>query len=294
LTTSATAPAAASPTPLPPGVYDQLPADEYHRQPALSSSGARKLLAPSCPALFRHEQLHGRKPKRVFDLGHAAHALVLGNGPELVEVDAADWRTNKAKQAAAEARERGAVPLLPQEYAEIRAMAAALREHPTASALFDPARGRAEVSLFWRDEESGVDRRARLDWLPDPVPGERMIVPDYKSTVCAEPGELRRHAYTFGYNQQAPWYLDAVCAFDMHGRYDPAFVFVFQEKTAPYLVTVVEPDVIAMEVGRQLNRRAIEVYARCMRRGVWPGYSDDIEPLPLPGWVERAYEMGDL
>jgi len=287
LTTDATPPV----VPLPPGVYDQLPAEDYHRQPALSSSGARKLLAPSCPALFRHEQLHGRPPKRVFDLGHAAHALVLGCGPELVEVDAPDWRTNKAKQAASEARERGAVPLLPDEYAEIRAMAAALREHPTARALFDPDHGRPEVSLFWRDEASGVDRRSRLDWAPDPGP-ERMVVPDYKSTICAHPGELRRTAHKYGYHQQAPYYLDAVTACGMDDN--PAFVFVFQEKSAPYLVSVIELDIVAMNLGRDLNRQAIDLYAHCMQRGVWPGYSSEVELVPLPGWVERAYEMGEL
>jgi hypothetical protein len=272
-------------------VYDQLPAEEYHRQPALSSSGARKLLPPSCPALFRHEQLHGRPPKRVFDLGHAAHALVLGCGPELVEVVAKDWRTDKAKALAAEARERGAVPLLPDEYAEIRAMAAALREHPVAAALFDPERGRPEVSLFWFDETSGVDRRARLDWLPDPGPG-RMLVPDYKSTRCAEPRSLSKSAYDYGYHQQAAWYLDGVAVRELAG--DAAFVFVFQEKTAPYLVTVIELDVVALNLGRDLNRRAIELYAQCARRDRWPGYSDEVELVPLPGWVERAYEMGEL
>ncbi len=289
--TSDTAPAAASPAPLPPGVYDQLPAEDYHRQPALSSSGARKLLPPSCPALFRYEQLHGRPPKRVFDLGHAAHALVLGCGPELVEVDATDWRTNKAKAEAAEARERGAVPLLPDEYAEIRAMAAALRSHPVASALFNPERGRPEVSLFWRDEESGVDRRARLDWLPDPGPG-RMLVPDYKSTRCADPGSLSKPVYDYGYHQQSAWYLDAVAALELAG--DGAFVFVMQEKTAPYLVSVIELDVVALRVGAEMNRRAIDLYADCVRRGVWPGYSGEVELVPLPAWVERAYEMGGL
>lgn len=273
-------------------MYDQLPADEYHRQPALSSSGARKLLPPSCPAIFRHEQLHGQPRKRVFELGHAAHALVLGCGPELVEVDAKDWRTNAAKDAAAEARERGAVPLLPDEYAQIHAMAAALRAHPTAAALFNPERGRPETSLFWRDEESGVDRRARLDWLPDPGT-ERLVVPDYKTTTCAEPGELRTSAYKYGYHRQAPWYLDAVQALELADA-TAAFVFVFQEKTAPYLVTVIELDVIALALGRELNRRAIDRYADCVRRDVWPGYSDEIELVPLPPWVERAYEMGDL
>ena len=278
-----------------PGVYN-LPADVYHADPipggSLSSSGARRLLPPSCPALFRHEQLHGRTPRRVFEIGHAAHALVLGTGPELVKVEASDWRTNKAKDAAKAARERGAVPLLPGEHAEVHAMADALRAHPVARALFDPDHGRPEQALAWRDEPSGIWRRAMLDWLPDPGAG-RLIVPDYKTTVCAAPSELPKTVHKYGYHQQHAWYVDGAQALDL-GDQDTAFVFVFQEKTAPYLVTVVELDALALRIGRELNRRAIDLYAECQASGVWPGYSDDVESVPLPAWVERAYEMGDL
>lgn len=278
-----------------PGVYN-LTAEAYHADPipggSLSSSGARRLLPPSCPALFRHEQLHGRKPRRVFDIGHAAHALVLGTGPELVKVEADNWRTKASQQAAAEARERGAVPLLPDEYAEIHAMADALHAHPVAGALFDPDFGRPEQTLAWQDAQSGIWRRAMLDWLPDPGRG-RLIVPDYKTTTCAAPSELSKTVQKFGYHQQHAWYVDGAQVLDL-GDQDTAFVFVFQEKTAPYLVTVIELDALALRIGRDLNRQAIEIYADCSRSGVWPGYSDDVESVPLPAWVERAYEMGDL
>lgn len=278
-----------------PGVYD-IPADAYHADPvpggSLSSSGARRLLPPSCPALFRYEQLHGRKPRRVFEVGHAAHALVLGTGPELVKVDADSWRTNAAKDAAAQARERGAVPLLPDEYAEIHAMADALRAHPVARALFDPDHGTPEQSLFWRDKPSGIWRRAMLDWLPDPGRG-RLIVPDYKTTTCAAPDELSKTVHKYGYHQQHAQYVDGAQALGLGGQ-DAAFVFVFQEKTAPYLVTVIELDALALRIGRDLNRQAIDLYAQCSRSGVWPGYSDDVVLTPLPVWVERAYERGEL
>jgi hypothetical protein len=57
---------------------------------------------------------------------------------------------------------------------------------------------------------------------------------------------------------------------------------------------VIELDALALRIGRDLNRQAIEIYARCSESGVWPGYSDDVESVPLPAWVERAYENGDL
>lgn len=278
-----------------PGVYD-IPADEYHADPvpggSLSSSGARRLLPPSCPALFRYEQLHGRAPKRELDLGQAAHTLVLGSGPELVRVEAADWRTNKAKDAAREARERGALPLLAGEYDTVQAMAEALYAHPVARALFNPDRGLPEQSLFWRDPFSPTWLRARLDWLPDVDGPGRLIIPDYKTTRCAAPQELPRSIHTYGYHQQSAWYQDGAARLGLSD--DIAFVFVFQEKTAPFLVSVIELDAAAVRIGHALNRQAIDLYAECSRLNVWPGYSSEVESVPLPAWVERAYDRGEL
>jgi hypothetical protein len=266
-------------------------ADEYHADPvpggSLSSSGARKLLPPNCPALFHHERQHGRPPKRELDLGHAAHKLVLGVGPDLVVVDASDWRTKAAQDKRDEARATGAVPLLRAEWEQLKAMAEALRAHPVASALFAPGRGKPEQALIWQDGPTGVWRRALLDWLPAQVAGWRLIVPDYKTTRDADPESIARAVHTYGYHQQAAWYLDGVKALGLHGQ-EPAFVFVFQEKTAPYLVTVVELDALALRIGAARNRRALETYARCTAEDRWPGYSDAVESICLPAWAEKS------
>jgi hypothetical protein len=277
--------------PFQPGVYDGMPDDLYHGDPvpggSLSASGARKLLPPSCPALYRYEQDHGRPPKREFDLGHAAHREVLGVGLDVHVVDARDWKTTAARAEAEAAREAGKVPLLAAEYDQVKAMAAKLREHPVARALFDPERGKPEQSAFWRDERTGIWRRARLDWLPNPGAG-RLIVPDYKTSKTAAPDELQRSIRNYGWDQQSAWYLDAVHALNLADD-SAAFVFVVQQKTPPYLVTVVQLDVVALQIGRFLNKQAIDVYAECTRTGRWPGFSDDVEILPHPPWVERQF-----
>lgn len=276
-----------------PGLYDDIPDDVYHRDPvpgrSLSASGARKLLSPSCPAIFRHEQLHGRPPKKVFEFGSAAHQMVLGAGMPIKVVKAADWRTKKAQAEAKEIREAGGIPLLPHEYDQVLAMAAKLREHPLASAMFNPDRGKPEQSLFWRDQRTGVNRRARLDWLPDPG-RRRLVVPDYKTTADASPDSIRKSVHQWGYHQQAPWYLDGVRALGL-GDESAAFVFVFQAKEPPYLVTVVQLDDKAMHIGDQRNQRAIDAYLECSTADRWPGYCDDtdIETISLPPWVEAKY-----
>lgn len=273
-----------------PGVYD-LPDAVYHRDPvpggSLSSSGARRLLAPSCPALFEYERKHGRPPRREFDLGHAAHLLVLGAGPELVVIKAKDYKTKAAREERDAAYGDGKVPVLAAEHEQVQAMAAAIRAHPIASALFHSDGGLPEQSLFWVDEPTGVWRRARPDWLPSQR-GGRLLIPDYKTTVSAEPRSLARSMANFGYFQQAAWYLDGIRALGL--AEDTAFLFVCQEKTPPHLVTVVELDYDALRIGHEMNRKAIEVYAECTRTGHWPGYSDDVELISLPPWAARQLE----
>jgi hypothetical protein len=278
------------------GVYDGMPEDVYHGDPvpegSLSSTGARRLLPPSCPAIFRHEQLNGRANKREFDFGHAAHAKVLGVGSEVVSVDAKDWRTNAAKEARDAAYADGKVPLLAKEISVVDEMAEALLRHPVASALFNPERGGLpEQSLFWQDERHEVWRRVRLDWLPATSSG-RMILADYKTTTCAEPKAFAKSVFSLGYHVQAAFYLDAVTALELAD--DAALVFVAQEKTPPYLVTVNELDFDALRIGRAQVQRALTIFARCQRSGAWPGYSDDVEVIRPPAWLVREFEDGLL
>jgi hypothetical protein len=271
-----------------PGVYD-MPAEEYHAHPALSSTGARRLMPPSCPALFRHEQL--RPDTRAFDLGHAAHKLVLGSGAELVVIDADNYRTKAAQTAQKEAHAEGKTPLLTAEHEQVLAMAEVIRSHPVASKLLDPARGKAEQSLFWQDTKSGVDCRARLDFLPDPGPG-RMLVPDYKTTVSAEPEAIAKAVHKYGYHQQDDWYTDAVYANNLAERV--AFLFIFQQKTAPYPVTVVELSQDFKLWASILNNKARDIYRRCVERNVWPAYSDEVELVALPAYAEKQYEAARM
>lgn len=275
-----------------PGVYPYITAEEYHRDPveggSLSSTGARRLLPPSCPALYRHWRDGGSKPSAALDYGRAAHREVLGVGEDIVVVDAEDWRTKAAREQRDEARAAGKTPILVAEYQVIRAMAAVLREHPIAAALLRPGAGQAEQTLVWRDTDTGVMCRARLDWLPAPK-GGRLIVPDYKTARSAAPDDLSRALYDHGYYLQADWYLSAVRALGLAET--PSFVFIAQMKEPPYLVTVAEADPTALAIGAHQNRMARMTYAECTASGRWPGWTDDVALISLPPWVERRYEM---
>jgi hypothetical protein len=86
-----------------------------------------------------------------------------------------------------------------------------------------------------------------------------------------------------GYHIQGAWYLAGIRALGLAA--DPALVFIFQEKTPPYLITPVQLTQSSMELGDALGREAIGIYQRCVAADEWPGYTDGIELIPLPPWV---------
>lgn len=272
-----------------PGLYPDLSEVDYHLDPvaggSLSTSGAKALLPPSCPAIYNYHRSHPRPPKAEFDFGHAAHRLVLGVGAPIRCIEAENWRKNATKQAADEATADGATPLLRADYDRVHAMAEALRGHPIAADLFAPDSGRAEQTIVWVDDATGVWCRARIDWLRHPTTGHRFIVPDYKTAASADLDSLSKATANFAYYMQADAYLDAVKSIG-YGGPDARFLFVYQEKSGPFVVTVVELDSSALRIGKAKNKRAREVYARCTATGHWPTYCEGVETISLPRWAE--------
>jgi hypothetical protein len=271
-----------------PAIVDGLSAEAYHAdKTSISSSGLRALLNPGCPAQFKYDRDHPQAHKKEFDLGHAAHKLVLGEGPDFRIIEFPDYKKVAAQRLRDEAYEMGLVPLLTKEHDMVQAMAEAVRQHPVAGPLFTPDAGVAEQSIFWTDPRTGVRCRCRPDWMPHRQENGRLVVVDYKTSKAVDEAALQRAVYERGYHAQAAFYLDGVKAAGLAGDQEPAFIFVFQAKTAPYLVHLVELDFPALTLGAARNERALRTYAECERTGVWPSFNDRITYLPLPPYAEK-------
>lgn len=274
-----------TPTLAAPVIRDDLTADAYHAdRTSISSSGLRALLAPGCPAQFKYDRDNPRPAKKEFDLGHAAHALILGDGPSVEVVEGARWDTNVTKAKVKELRSKGIVPLKEHEMAQVEAMAEAIRRHPHAGPLFTPGNGVAERSIFWTHEGTGVRVRVRPDWLI--VRPDVTIVVDLKTTTDASPEACSKAIASYGYHQQGALYLDGVEAAGLApegGR----FVFVFQSKKPPYLVTVRELADQDQDIGRARNDRALQIYADCVANDEWPDWTGRVTEIPqigMPSW----------
>lgn len=281
--------ASADPVISEPGSYDGLSADRYHgnctARPALSSSGARKLLS-ECPQAFWHASplnpLQVAERKREFDLGTAGHLIVLE--PHLFDarcviIEADSYRGGDARKARDAAYEAGKTPLLTHEADDCRLMRDALMKHPVARHAFSG--GVTERSYFWVDCEFDVWRKSR----PDYTPPHTRYLSDYKTTTNAHPHDFARRAADLGYHMQAAWGLD--CTESFTGERPKDFYFIVQERKAPYIVTVVKLDEEALAWGRIQNRKALDIFARCVERDEWPPYATSAVTIALPSWLSR-------
>ncbi|MDQ5861103.1 MAG: PD-(D/E)XK nuclease-like domain-containing protein [Actinomycetota bacterium] len=260
-----------------PGIYDGISNRDYHASDALGSTSL-KTLATRTPAHYQHEK-NNPVHKDAYTLGTAAHSLILeGDTSGLVIVEADNWLTKDAKVAKAAALAEGKQPLLKKEVLQVFAMQDAVMAHSLARELLTDHK--AEQSIFW--EEDGLTLKCR----PDAWKSGALV--DLKTARDANPNEFGKTAHEYGYHQSAAHYIDGVKA--ATGEELP-FHFVLVEKTAPYLVSVVELDIEAINIGRQLNDRAKRIYRECVEYDTWPGYPT-ADLISLPMWA--IYQTEEL
>lgn len=281
------------------GIYSSIENEVYHAdRGSLSVSGAKLLMQPSCPAKFRYTMDNERKPKKVWDFGHVAHHLILGKGSDFVVLDpeinglktdgtVADkpTATTMWKDAEKNARARGQIPIHIDDHTKAMAMAAKVLGDQEAAPIF--ASGEAEMSIYATDPITGIRLRGRVDWINHEYHRDgTVLIDDVKTSVTANPFELERIFHKLGYWMQRAWYEDLLILAGLAEKVD--FVFTVVEKDEPFVVQNVRYMNAAVDAGRRANREAIDLYARCMETGVWPGYSSDIVTIGLPVWAEEG------
>lgn len=174
--------------------------------------------------------------------------------------------------------DQGLKTLTHEEYEQVTLMARNIRQHPAAFKLLT-ADGAAEVSLFWTDLETGVDCKARLDWI-----AWDLAIVDVKTCQCAKPEAFGADIWRRGYYRQAAMYSWAAAAV---GRPVEFFAQIAVESNAPFGVSVQNYSDDYLAHGREKVRELLNVVAECQRTGHWPAYSSKVEPVSLPAWADR-------
>jgi hypothetical protein len=275
-----------------PGCFD-IAADVYHSdpcpQPSLSASIAVTLLDQSPRhAWTAHPRLNDAskaEEKGAFDLGAAAHALILEGKDRVQVIDAADWRTKAAKEARANAYANGKHPLLPHQRDVVVAMAENCFQQLdlTEDCISALRGGAAEQTWIWRSGKTWI--RCRPDWYIKDGPH---VVYDYKTTGgSAHPDTWSKRLYDFGSDLRAALYLEG--AREILGWDDAVYRFVVQEDKAPFALSVIQLSPQAIDLGLRRWEKSLAIWAACVESDSWPGYPQQIAFIDAPPWEETKW-----
>jgi len=273
-----------------PGLHE-ISEEEYHAdpcdEPSLSASIAKTLwLKTPAHAWLEHPRLnpaHEEKHDKSFDLGSAAHKLLLeGDKAGIVEISADSYRTKAAKEERDLAYSAGKIPLLSHQYDQVQWMTRAAKRFLDSTEIAGILeRGKPEVTAIAQHPSTGAWFRGRFDLLSD----DRLIILDYKTTVTAHPDVFTKHIISMGYDIQAAFYL--LLNRLTGGPEDAKFVFLAQETESPYECSLVGVAPSMLEIAAQKVEHCINLWADCLKADNWPGYDTRIHWAESPAWDQQ-------
>jgi PDDEXK-like uncharacterized protein DUF3799 len=311
---------------MPIGVHDNVPAADYHVDPApepsLSSSIAKVLLKDTPRhAWHKHPRLNPLwqpEEDEKFDLGTVAHEVILGRGAGFDVFDYRDWRTGAAQKDRAESRANGRTPILENQLERVSCVVDAVEtrvsdvvpeivraadpnmipslpgsstfRYPPGEATFTNSsfcNGYVERVLIWQDI-GGPICRCMLDFQQNNLTD----VYDLKTTdQSLSDQSIDWMIESLGYDLQAAFYIRGLTEIfpDIAGRFRWRWIFV--EVKEPYEVRVVEASTPTLDLGDRKAALAIQKWNSCLQTNRWPGWPACVTSTePPPRAIERQME----
>lgn len=292
----------------------KMPDEVYHKLP-LCSKHSLDTIAEFSPAHLAWQRKNPKTPTEAMRFGSAMHTFLLepdeftGRHPIAVQCSAIlKSGANAGKHCSNDAsymnggagycgqhKPVGSAPLTNaitrDDFAAIEAMAAAIHAQPSARLVMeknDPDDDE-EVAVITERDVNGYKMlcKGKIDiWRPNSL----SAIADIKTTTNASPAEFQRDIENMSYHRQAAFYFDLCEAI---GKPVETFILIAIEKAPPYgcACYTLTPNSPSVEVGRDENRRLMEIYARCEQSGHWPSYPEDFNEISLsPAAIRRALQ----
>lgn len=281
-----------------PGIYRGISEADYRADPCPSPSLTQSL----CKILIERSPKHAwtQNPRlnphfepdddAKFDVGNAAHRLVLGRGKDFDVIDFDDWRTKAAKDAREEAAAVGKIAILKHQFQQAFDMAGAaqvqLHKHEDRSAFTG---GDAEVMIAW--EEDGIWFRSLIDWLHTDL----RTVDDYKSTgMSVADHVLGQRAIGGMWHLQAAFIERGLDVLDPAGAGRRLFRFIAQETDKPHALNVMHMNEYWLTMGRKHVSAGVSKWIPAIEANRWRGYGTRSVIPEYPAFHEKKWLEREL
>lgn len=264
---------------------ESLPSTEYHASEGVSNSMLKWISSPYTPRHYKAKFIDREMPEEEspdLTFGTIFHRLLneaeTMGGAFHVKPEGMNFSTKDGKAWRADHQDR---PIVAEADAKaLKTMRDRVWAHREARALLTGAR--TEACLFAEDSD-GTLRKGRLDAIP--AGGNALV--DLKSIVSVDDDTVRKAIVKRRYFVQCPFYLDLA---RLCGIERDVFVFIFVEKTPPYLVSVRPLDEFAENVGRKIYQADLARLRNCLETNQWPGDPHDGTDCGLTSWMQSLLE----
>jgi hypothetical protein len=251
------------------GVYYDMPPEQYYGSTALGSSKLKAF----AESPLHYDKFHMEEDSDSLAFGRAAHMYIL-EGAEVFHKHYAIMPEKMIRRGKDYeifiARNPGRDIITATNFKHILGMQSQLMK--SEAAKYIEAEGSIEVSLFWTGKKNKIKCKGRLDKL---IPRENIdLIVDYKTTASAEEYKCMRSMSDYKY-----WLQEAHYGTGYHqltGR-DCEFLFIFQEKTAPYDVCLVRMTDQSSPIAYQKHTELMAKLKCCLVNKEFPGRNTGIK-----------------
>lgn len=141
------------------------------------------------------------------------------------------------------------------------------------------AEGKPELVGYYRDPETGVKCKIKIDFLPFNL----NVLLDLKTTKSCRRQDFSKTIWNLRYDIQLAMYCEGVRIIQGVKVKSPAFLAV--EKKGPWECAFFAADNTIMEVGMSDYKRGLRIYKECLLKKQWPQRQTDVEEIGLPSWA---------
>jgi hypothetical protein len=287
---------------LEPGIYFNLPAEQYHADPALSHSGMVDLLIH--PLHYWHKS--PLNPNR--DMYKTSDAMKFGDRCHKLLLDERAFFDEFAVQGGKDLASKKKLFIRRSEWQRIKESVDMIKSVPDAYAYFSA--GYPEVSIIWDDPETGIRLRIRVDWL------RHFGGIDYKRVRGIENNPIGWAIAEWGYDMQEALYREGIIQIKRlirqgkakaHGLYETKwlqkfvdddqalFCFLFQRSTEPFVFRILTFDSEILAIARTRVADAIGIYKQHIEQygtAKWPAGNPRPEEFSIYNLPRRFIDQG--
>ncbi len=283
---------------------EQLPAEEYHADPAIGSGmiedfrESRRLYE----GRYILKNIPPRESSEVMQFGSHVHTRILE--PEKYFATLADplpdeapdgkkWLRRKGSDherwwAEELAKREGMIAIDEPTRQRIEGVAKSVLSKKWSHSLLR-CKGQPEFSIFWTDKQTGLQLKCRVDWL-----SVRSI--DLKTTERPSPSAFVRTAVQLGYHRKRAHYLAGIRAFT--GAANPPLLHIAVGTTPPYSCGAYNLGDYDSRMNASLGlmewRQSLNALAECYETGDWSEpWEKEIMDLEYPAWAftQQQYQL---